>query len=85
MLGRILLDGNGKCLQFQEARVGEGYRPEQAMRGAVGVGAMGRGKKWMEIILDLVGDIPSLSSALSSWLGQPLAEVVVEYQTQEEP
>lgn len=49
------------------------------------LGAMGRGKKWMEIILDLVGDIPSLSSALSSWLGQPLAEVVVEYQTQEEP
>lgn len=49
------------------------------------LGAMGRGKKWMEIILDLVGDIPSLSSALSSWLGQPLAEVVVDYQTQEEP
>lgn len=48
------------------------------------LGAMGRGKKWMEIILDLVGDITSLSSALS-WLGQLLAEVVVEYQTQEEP
>lgn len=49
------------------------------------LGAMGRGKKWMELILDLVGDITSLSSALSSWLGQLLAEVVVEYQTQEEP
>lgn len=45
----------------------------------------GMEKKWMEIILGHVGIITSLVSALSSQPGQLLTEIVVDYQTQEEP
>lgn len=61
---------------------GEGHRQEEAMLVMVGDGME---KKWMEIILGRVGIITPLVPALSSQPDQLLAEIVVDYQTQEEP